>query len=237
MVTPRVKAAGGFAAMKYVLAKGRSVGTIALYKRMRSKNACKTCAVGMGGQSPKCAKSLCRHRPPTWARPSLSQTCDASTSMNLPHSPVPRPRRLAVSPFPSSVGRVIPISVAHHGRRQCAFPQVRSRRPRPIAASSTQVDGQVTKLHSCFRSWPAPTARTTSTTVRITATRHLASRSRRFTAVVRRRCRSTILQPRNLPSSSGLTLRATTLASSRSLSIYGSVAAKSSSSIRCRNSD
>ena len=50
MVTPRVKAAGGFAAMKYVLAKGRSVGTIALYKRMRSKNACKTCAVGMGGQ-------------------------------------------------------------------------------------------------------------------------------------------------------------------------------------------
>ena len=50
MVTPRVKAAGGFAAMKYVLAKGRSVGTVALYKRMRSKNACKTCALGMGGQ-------------------------------------------------------------------------------------------------------------------------------------------------------------------------------------------
>jgi molybdopterin-dependent oxidoreductase alpha subunit len=50
MVTPRVKSAGGFAAMKYVLAKGRSVGTIALYKRLRSKNACKTCALGMGGQ-------------------------------------------------------------------------------------------------------------------------------------------------------------------------------------------
>lgn len=50
MVTPRVKAAGGFAAMKYVLAKGRGVGTIALYKRLRSKNACKTCALGMGGQ-------------------------------------------------------------------------------------------------------------------------------------------------------------------------------------------
>ena len=50
MVTPRVKAAGGFAAMKYVLAKGRSVGTVALYKRLRSTNACKTCALGMGGQ-------------------------------------------------------------------------------------------------------------------------------------------------------------------------------------------
>ena len=51
MVTPRVKAAGGLAAMKYVLARGRSVGTIALYKRLRSKNACKTCALGMGGQA------------------------------------------------------------------------------------------------------------------------------------------------------------------------------------------
>ena len=50
MVTPRVKAAGGLAAMKYVLARGRSVGTVALYKRLRSKNACKTCALGMGGQ-------------------------------------------------------------------------------------------------------------------------------------------------------------------------------------------
>ncbi|MEY2968835.1 MAG: Formate dehydrogenase [Actinomycetota bacterium] len=50
MVTPRVKAAGGFAAMKYVLAKGRSVGTVALYRRLRSNNACKTCALGMGGQ-------------------------------------------------------------------------------------------------------------------------------------------------------------------------------------------
>ncbi|MBU6241743.1 MAG: molybdopterin-dependent oxidoreductase, partial [Acidobacteria bacterium] len=50
MVTPRVNAAGGFAAMKYVLARGRSVGTVALYKRLRSKNACKTCALGMGGQ-------------------------------------------------------------------------------------------------------------------------------------------------------------------------------------------
>ena len=51
MVTPRVKAAGGFAAMRYVLAKGRSVGSVALYKRLRSNNACKTCALGMGGQA------------------------------------------------------------------------------------------------------------------------------------------------------------------------------------------
>ena len=32
------------------MARGRDVGTIALYRRLRSKNACKTCALGMGGQ-------------------------------------------------------------------------------------------------------------------------------------------------------------------------------------------
>ncbi len=50
MARPRVDAAGGLAAMKYVFAKGRDVGTLALYRRLRSKNACKTCALGMGGQ-------------------------------------------------------------------------------------------------------------------------------------------------------------------------------------------
>jgi hypothetical protein len=37
--------------MRYVLRKGRDVGFLDLYQRMRSKNACKTCALGMGGQS------------------------------------------------------------------------------------------------------------------------------------------------------------------------------------------
>ena len=36
--------------MRYVMARGRDVGTVALYRRLRSKNACKTCALGMGGQ-------------------------------------------------------------------------------------------------------------------------------------------------------------------------------------------
>lgn len=49
MATPRVSAAGGFAALRYVLKKGQHVGLWKLWKRMRSKNACKTCAVGMGG--------------------------------------------------------------------------------------------------------------------------------------------------------------------------------------------
>lgn len=51
MAKPRVKAAGGMAATWYVMKKGREAGGYwKLYRRMRSKNACKTCALGMGGQ-------------------------------------------------------------------------------------------------------------------------------------------------------------------------------------------
>ena len=51
MPKPRVSAAGGFAALAYTWKKGREAGGVyKLYKRMRSRNACKTCAYGMGGQ-------------------------------------------------------------------------------------------------------------------------------------------------------------------------------------------
>lgn len=52
MARPRVSAGGGFAAIAYVLRKGREAGgVLRLYRRLRSRNACKTCALGMGGQS------------------------------------------------------------------------------------------------------------------------------------------------------------------------------------------
>ncbi len=51
MAKPRVRSGGGLAATWYVVKKGReSGGYWKLYKRLRSKNACKTCALGMGGQ-------------------------------------------------------------------------------------------------------------------------------------------------------------------------------------------
>src|SRR5262250_1631134 len=51
MATPRVGAGGGPAAVAYVLRKGREAGgLLRLYRRLRSRNACKTCALGMGGQ-------------------------------------------------------------------------------------------------------------------------------------------------------------------------------------------
>lgn len=47
----RLDAAGGIPAILYVLKKSREAGGMwRLYKRLRSKNACKTCALGMGGQ-------------------------------------------------------------------------------------------------------------------------------------------------------------------------------------------
>jgi molybdopterin-dependent oxidoreductase alpha subunit len=45
------KRGGGWPAIAYTLSKGREAGGIwKLWKAMRSKNACKTCALGMGGQ-------------------------------------------------------------------------------------------------------------------------------------------------------------------------------------------
>lgn len=51
MPKPKVSAAGGFAALAYTWKSARSAGGAwKLYRRMRSNNACKTCAYGMGGQ-------------------------------------------------------------------------------------------------------------------------------------------------------------------------------------------
>ena len=48
----RVKTGGGWRAILYTFKKSREAGGFfKLWKAMRSKNACKTCALGMGGQS------------------------------------------------------------------------------------------------------------------------------------------------------------------------------------------
>ncbi|MBX7166952.1 MAG: FdhF/YdeP family oxidoreductase [Pirellulales bacterium] len=48
----RASGGGGWAAIAYTLAKAREVGgPWKLWRAMRAKNACKTCALGMGGQS------------------------------------------------------------------------------------------------------------------------------------------------------------------------------------------
>lgn len=52
MARPRVSAGGGLPALVYVWKKGREAGgVLRLYARLRSRNVCKTCALGMGGQA------------------------------------------------------------------------------------------------------------------------------------------------------------------------------------------
>ena len=45
-----LKSGGGWKAIFYSMRLARHVGMKAMWDAMRSKNACKTCAVGMGGQ-------------------------------------------------------------------------------------------------------------------------------------------------------------------------------------------
>jgi len=46
-----MRAGGGLAAVRYTLARGREAGgVLRLTRRLQTRNACKTCAVGMGGQ-------------------------------------------------------------------------------------------------------------------------------------------------------------------------------------------
>jgi molybdopterin-dependent oxidoreductase alpha subunit len=45
----KVNAGGGWQAVFYTLNKAVEVGPLRLWKKMRSRNACKTCALGMGG--------------------------------------------------------------------------------------------------------------------------------------------------------------------------------------------
>ena len=48
----KVKNGGGWRAIRYTFSKAKEAGGIwKLYKALRSKNACKTCALGMGGQA------------------------------------------------------------------------------------------------------------------------------------------------------------------------------------------
>src|SRR5262245_3825766 len=47
----RPRRGGGWAAIRYTLRMARRVGFRQLWRAMRSRNACKTCALGMGGQA------------------------------------------------------------------------------------------------------------------------------------------------------------------------------------------
>src|SRR6478752_3068539 len=47
----RMRSGGGWKAVLYTIRQALRVGPWRLWRAMRSKNACKTCALGMGGQN------------------------------------------------------------------------------------------------------------------------------------------------------------------------------------------
>lgn len=97
MARRRVSAGGGFPAILYVLRKAREAGGfLRLYERMRSRNACKTCAVGMGGQRGGMVNEAGRF--PEFCKKSVqAQAADmgpAITEATLRDYPLARLRRL-----------------------------------------------------------------------------------------------------------------------------------------------
>ncbi|MFN2238374.1 MAG: FdhF/YdeP family oxidoreductase [Thermoanaerobaculia bacterium] len=97
MPTPRMAAGGGLAAVTYVFRKALEVGPFHLWRRLRSRNACKTCALGMGGQRGGMVNEL-GHFPEVCKKSVQAQSADmagAITEETLASLPLDRLRELS----------------------------------------------------------------------------------------------------------------------------------------------
>ncbi|MFN2443726.1 MAG: FdhF/YdeP family oxidoreductase [Thermoanaerobaculia bacterium] len=97
MPTPRMAAAGGFAAVTYVFRKALEVGPFQLWRRLRSRNTCKTCALGMGGRRGGMVNEL-GHFPEVCKKSVQAQSADmagAITEQTLASLPIDRLRELS----------------------------------------------------------------------------------------------------------------------------------------------
>lgn len=113
MGKPRVSAAGGFAAILYAIRMGReSGGIVRLYRRMRSRNACKTCALGMGGSRGGMVNEA-GHFPEVCKKSLQAQAGDMQ-------SPIDE-TRLGEYPF-ARMARLSPLELERLGR--IAFPMI-----------------------------------------------------------------------------------------------------------------
>ncbi|MEE9270740.1 MAG: FdhF/YdeP family oxidoreductase [Candidatus Krumholzibacteria bacterium] len=84
MAKPRVSAGGGLAALVYAFRMGRQAGgLLRLYRRMRSRNTCKTCALGMGGQRGGMVNEA-GHFPEVCKKSLQAQAADMSGSISEP---------------------------------------------------------------------------------------------------------------------------------------------------------
>ena len=100
----KVDAGGGWPAIRYTLRKAREVGGWwKLWKAMRSRNACKTCALGMGGQRGGMVNESGRF--PEVCKKSLQAMAADMQGAIAPETLLPGPRRRrGGGPDPASAG-------------------------------------------------------------------------------------------------------------------------------------
>ncbi len=178
---------GGWAAIGYTLRMAQRVGWWQLWRAMRSRNACKTCALGMGGQTrrhgqrgrplPRGLQEVAAGdgadmqdgiAPEFFARYSIAAAADAvaaragmrAAGSSIRSTPARATRTIASIAWDEALDRLVDAAEGE---------------PDPTAASSTPAAGRRTRPASCCSSSPGCTARTTSTTVPTTATRPAAS--------------------------------------------------------------
>ncbi len=150
------------------------------------KNACKTCALGMGGQRGGMVNEL-GHFPEVCKKSLQAMVADMQGAIRREFWQRYSPRELAAVLAPRA-GSVRPA-----GRAGALHPRHRpvhadllggcarrgswrsSARPRPTRLSGTSAAAAATRPASCCNSSPGSTARTTSTTAATTATRRAAS--------------------------------------------------------------
>jgi molybdopterin-dependent oxidoreductase alpha subunit len=113
MAKPRVDAGGGMAALRYTLRKGREAGgAFRLYRRLRSRNACKTCAFGMGGQRGGMVNEV----------GSFPEVCKKSIQAVVGDLQAPIPEETFRTRSIEDLARLTPREMEHLGR--LAFPVI-----------------------------------------------------------------------------------------------------------------
>ncbi len=185
MRKPNPAAAGRRFATRWT--KAREVGGCwKLWKAMRTKNACKTCALGMGGQKGGMVNEA-GHFPEVCKKSLQAMAADMQGAIK-PEFLSTYSIAAAAGLFAARAGIVRPAGAAgaaprgratttgrSRGTSAGADRRASSRRSRRTKRSGTSAAAAATRPAFCCNSSPGCTARTTSTTAATTATRPAAS--------------------------------------------------------------
>lgn len=119
MARPRVDAGGGWPAVFYIFKKARQAGGLfRLLHKLRSKNACKTCALGMGGQLGGMVNEQ-RHFPEVCKKSMQAQAGDMAGAIRedfLARTPVAQLAKMTSAEL-EALGRIAFPMIARDGDR------------------------------------------------------------------------------------------------------------------------